>query len=53
MVTVSPSMGNRVKITVLRDGESTLKVALPTGFPGRVVHQGAYQDNAIRGDISQ
>jgi hypothetical protein len=52
MVTVSPSTGNRVKITVKRDGESTLKVALPTASKDLSI-KAAYQDNAIRVDITQ
>jgi hypothetical protein len=52
MVTVSPNVGNQVKITVRRDGESTLKVALPTGSRELSV-KATYQDNAIRVDISQ
>jgi hypothetical protein len=52
MVTVSPSVGNRVKITVRRDGESKLKVAVPGAFTELSV-KAAYQDNAIRVDISQ
>lgn len=52
MVTVSPSTGNRVKITVKREGESTLKVALPTVIKELSI-KAAYQDNAIRVDITQ
>jgi hypothetical protein len=52
MVTVSPSVGNQVKITVLRDGESKLKVAVPGAFRELTI-KAAYQDNAIRVDISQ
>jgi hypothetical protein len=51
-VTVSPSVGNQVKITVLRDGESKLKVAVPGAFRELTI-KAAYQDNAIRVDISQ
>lgn len=52
MVTVSPGVGNRVKITVLREGDSTLRVALPTASKVLSV-KAAYQDNAIRVDITQ
>lgn len=52
MVTVSPGVGNRVKITVRSEGESTLQVALPTASKVLSV-KAAYQDNAIRVDISQ
>jgi hypothetical protein len=52
MVSVSPSIGTRVKITVRRDGESKLKVALPMTFRELTI-KAAYQDNTIRVDISQ
>jgi hypothetical protein len=52
MVTVSPVVGNQVKITVLRDGESKLKVAVPGVFRELTI-KATYQDSAIRVDISQ
>jgi hypothetical protein len=52
MVTVSPVVGNQVKITVLRDGESKLKIAVLGAFRELTV-KAAYQDNAIRVDITQ
>jgi len=52
MVSVSPSEGYQVKITVLHDGESTLNVVLP-GASRQLTIKATYQDNAIRAEISQ
>jgi len=52
MVTVSPVEGSDVKITVQRDGQSKLMVVSP-GVSRELSIKAAYQDNAIRVEISQ
>jgi hypothetical protein len=52
MVTVSPGEGSEVKITVQRDGQSKLTVVTP-GVSKELSIKAAYQDNAIRVEISQ
>jgi hypothetical protein len=52
MVTVSPGEGSDVKITVQRDGQSKLMVVSP-GVSKELSIKAAYQDNAIRVEISQ
>jgi FKBP-type peptidyl-prolyl isomerase-like protein len=52
MVTVSPGEGSEVKITVQRDGQTKLMVVSP-GVSKELSIKAAYQDNAIRVEISQ
>jgi hypothetical protein len=52
MVTVTPVEGSDVKITVQRDGQSKLMVVSP-GVSKELSIKAAYQDNAIRVEISQ
>ncbi len=52
MVTVSPSQGDQVKITVKRAGESKLKVAAQ-GISKELVIKAKYQNNAMQVEISQ
>ena len=52
MVTVSPSQGNEVKITVKRTGESTLKLASP-GVSKELFIKAMDKGNGIQVEISQ
>lgn len=52
MVAVTPGQGNEVKITVLRAGQSSLKVAL-SGFSRELSIKATYQNNAMKVEIKQ
>jgi hypothetical protein len=52
MVTVSPSEGNEVKISVKRAGISTLKVAAP-GVSKQLSIKATVEGNAFRVEITQ
>ena len=52
MVTVTPAQGNEVKITVLRAGQSSLKVTAP-GFSRELSIKATLQGSAIQVDITQ
>jgi len=51
MVTVTPGQRNEVKITVRRDGQSSLKIAA-AGFSRELLIMATYQGNAIQVNIS-
>jgi hypothetical protein len=52
MVAVTPALGDQVKITVRRAGESKLNV-VSAGVSKELSIKAVYQDNAIRVEIAQ
>lgn len=52
MVTVTPGQGDAVKITVLREGQSKLKVVSP-GFSTELLIKATYRGDTIQVDISR
>lgn len=52
MVTLSPSQGNQVKITVTRDGESRVRVASQE-VSKELVLKAAYRNNSLQLEIAQ